>query len=65
MLDINKIRKEPDVVRQALLKRIPEVNLELIIRLDQEKRELSQESELLKADRNRVSSLIPQLKKKG
>ncbi len=65
MLDIIKIRNEPDFVKKALMKRIPEVDLDSILILDQEKRELSQESEFLKAERNRVSSLIPQLKKKG
>jgi len=65
MLDINQIRREPNLVKAALLKRMPEVDLKPILDLDRKKRNLTQESESLKAERNRVSALIPELKKKG
>ena len=58
MLDINQIRKEPEIVKRALLKRMSEVDLDSILDLDREKRGLSHESETLKAERNRVSALI-------
>ena len=65
MLDINLIRKEPDMVRNALLKRMDNVDFTELLDLDQRKRELILEGEKLKARKNEVSAGIPKLKKEG
>ncbi len=65
MLDINLIRKEPDMVRNALLKRMDSVDFTEILELDKQKRECILEGEKLKAKKNEVSSNIPKLKKEG
>lgn len=65
MLDLKRIRENPDAVRAGLAKRGKETNLEQIIDLDARRRALLQEVEELKAERNRVSKEIPVLKKQG
>ena len=65
MLDINLIRKEPEMVREALLKRMDNVDFTELLKLDTYKRGLIVESENLKARKNEVSSNIPKLKKEG
>ena len=65
MLDINLIRKEPEKVRQALLKRMDDVSFDELLDLDTRRRELIQETEGMKARRNEVSAEIPRLKKAG
>ena len=65
MLDINLIRKEPEMVRKALLKRMDSVDFTELLELDKKKRELILEGEKLKAKRNEVSANIPKLKKDG
>jgi len=65
MLDINLIRKEPEKVRQALLKRMDDVSFDTLLDLDTRRRELIQETEGMKAQRNDVSGNIPRLKKAG
>ncbi len=65
MLDINLIRKEPEMVRNALLKRMDDVDFTELLELDQRKRELILEGEKLKARKNEVSGGIPKLKKEG
>ena len=65
MLDINLIRKNPDFVKNALLKRMDHVDFTEILELDKNKRELILKGEQLKAKKNEVSSNIPKLKKAG
>ncbi len=65
MLDINLIRKEPDTVRRALLKRMDSVDFTELLKMDKKKREFILESEKLKAKKNQVSANIPKLKKEG
>ncbi len=65
MLDIKLIREKPEEIRQALLKRMDEINFTGLLDWDQRKRTLIQETEALKARRNKVSSQIPKLKKEG
>ncbi|MCP4177941.1 MAG: serine--tRNA ligase [bacterium] len=65
MLDINLIRKNPEKVREALLKRVDNIDFSDLLSWDKQKRELIQEGEKLKAKRNEVSSSIPRLKKEG
>ena len=66
MLDIHLIRSNPEVVRQAFVKRGQDpAPLEALLRADQQRRELLQEVEALRAERNRVSEEIGKLKKSG
>jgi seryl-tRNA synthetase len=65
MLDINKIRENPDKIQKALLKRGAKINFTELLAWDKERRQLLQEVETLKAQKNQVSSQIPKLKKQG
>ena len=65
MLDIKLIREKPEEVRNALLKRMDEVDFTALLDWDTKRRSLIQEVETLKARRNEVSSQIPKLKKEG
>ncbi len=61
MLDINKIREDKAAVEKALLKRMDkaDLNLDEILQLDNKRRELIQEGEKLKAERNQHSKVKP------
>ncbi|MEK7653507.1 MAG: serine--tRNA ligase [Patescibacteria group bacterium] len=63
MLDINRIREKKEEVRKALLKRMaPDVldaALENVLKLDDQRRELIQKSDELKAERNKFSKTKP------
>jgi seryl-tRNA synthetase len=63
MLDIALIRDQPDEVKEALLKRGEDPNLvEAVLDLDRRRRDLLQEVETLRAERNRVSKEISRIK---
>mgnify|MGYP001809937870 CR=1 FL=1 len=61
MLDIKYIRENLELVRLSLLKRMDadKLDLELLLRLDDKRRELIAEIEVLKAERNRNSKFKP------
>ncbi len=58
MLDINLIRKNPQKVKDALLKRGEDIDFSELLRLDQQRRETIFEVESLKSHRNQVSAQI-------
>ena len=63
MLDINLIRENPDLVREALKKRQSDPSpVEQVLALDEQRRELIQQVETLKAERNAVSKEIGKMK---
>lgn len=63
MLDMNLIREQPDLVREALRKRHDDESLlDRALELDRRRRELLQQVESLRAERNRVSKEISRLK---
>ena len=63
MLDINLIREDPQIVRDALIKRNMETAVvDDLIQLDAQRRSFLLEVETLKAERNRVSKEISQSK---
>jgi len=67
MLDIRKIRENPDLFRERLGRRNG-ADAELItqvLQLDEKRRKLLQESEALKSERNKASKEIGALKAKG
>ncbi len=63
MLDLKFIRKNPDVVREALRKRGVDFNLDQLLDLDDEWRQMLFTVEQLKNRRNSVSEEIARLKK--
>ena len=65
MLDINLIRESPEKIRTALSKRLLDVDFTGLLGWDRERRELIARSDELKARRNKVSSEIPLMKKRG
>lgn len=67
MLDIKKIKEHPDKVKAGLrAKEIPsDAEVDRILELDQSRRDLIYATEQLKAEQNKVSKAIPQMKKAG
>jgi len=65
MLDINKIRTNPEAVQAALKKRLLEVDFTELLQWDIKRRSSISEMEELKARRNKASSDMPRLKKEG
>ena len=65
MIDINLIRNNTEYVKNALAKRGANPDLDGILALDSERREIIGKTETLKAEKNKVSATIPQMKKKG
>ncbi len=65
MLDINRIRENPEEVKSALLKRMDNVDFSELLDWDKRKRVLNYETDNLKAERNKVSANVPHLKKEG
>lgn len=59
MLDINKIREQKEEVKKALLKRMKDVDLDLVINLDDKRKKLIQEVDELKSERNKYSKTKP------
>jgi seryl-tRNA synthetase len=63
MLDINIIRERPEIVRKALEDRqMDTAPVDTILQLDEKRRSLLSQVEVLKAERNTVSKEIGQLK---
>jgi len=63
VLDINLIRENPDIVRDALRKRqIDPEPVDQVLKLDQQRRTLINQVETLKAERNTVSKEIGKMK---
>lgn len=67
MLDIKVIRQDPDRVKAALLTRGKDRSEEIdrILQIDQQRRELNAQVDSYKAEQNRASKQIPQMKKAG
>jgi len=55
MLDINFIRENPEVVKQACKNKNTQISVDLILDLDKEKRQLMTEMEALRAEQNKIS----------
>ena len=65
MLDIKILRTEPERIKEALKNRNNDLNIEPAIQLDKERRALLTSVEQKKAEQNKISKQIPQLKKAG
>lgn len=65
MLDIRRIRSNPEEVISALRKRKGNFSIDKVLELDEKRRNIIIEVEEMKAEQNRVSKQVPQLKKEG
>ncbi len=65
MLDIRRIRSNPDEVIAALGKRHGEFPIDKVLELDEKRRDVIIQVEAMKAEQNKVSKEIPLLKKEG
>ena len=65
MLDLKRIINEKEKVTELLQRKGVTVNFDEVIELDAKRRAVISETEKLKAERNKVSSSIPMLKKEG
>ena len=65
MLDIKRIRQNPEEVAAAVARRGKQTNMDELLALDAKRREILARAEALKARRNAVSKEIPALRKKG
>ena len=68
MLDIKFLRENPDVVKQNIKNKFQDRKLPLVdevIELDKENREIKQEVQALRADRNKLSKKIGALMGQG
>ena len=65
MIDMNRIRNNPEEVKKALLKRMDNVDFTELLEWDKQRRQLIASNDEKKAKRNKVSAEIPRLKKEG
>ena len=65
MLDINRIRENPEAVKEALKKKLWDADFTELLTWDKRKKELIQFVEGNKAEMNRLSASVPQAKKNG
>jgi len=65
MIDLNLIRENPDKVKEALAKKLYEVDFTELLEWDNKRRKLIFETDNLKSKKNKVSAQIPILKKQG
>ena len=68
MLDIKFVRENPEVVKQNIRNKFQDSKLELVdkvIELDKDNREIKQEVEALRAERNKISKQIGALMGQG
>ena len=63
MLDVKFIRENPDAVKQNVVNKNESADIDALLALDEKRRSLIQEVEVLKSKRNTVSELIASLKK--
>jgi seryl-tRNA synthetase len=65
MLDLNLIRENTQKVKEALSKRMDNVDFDELLKWDEERRKLIFDLDILKSKKNKVSKEIPELKRKG
>ncbi len=65
MIDIALIREKPEYVKEALKKKLWDVDFTEFLALDKSRRELMQVVENNKAEMNKLSASVPALKKEG
>ena len=64
MLSIELIRKDPEYVRQALLRRGEDTPVDKLVEMDGQRRQLIQKGDALRAQRKEASKQIAQMKER-
>ena len=59
MIDINFIRENPDIVKQAAINKNMPADIDRILELDVSIKEIANKTENMRAERNKISKLIP------
>jgi len=65
MLDMDFIRRNPEIVKEAIRNKGERADVDALLKLDEERRSLLYESEQLRGRRNDVSKTIARMKKSG
>lgn len=65
MLDIKLIRENPDKINELLKRRNPNLSIDEVIKIDEERRKIQTTADELRAKRKKESMNIGELKKKG
>lgn len=65
MLDIKQIRENPDKINELLKRRDPKLNIDEILKIDEDRRSIQKQIDDLRAERNNISNQIGQMKKEG
>lgn len=67
MLDIKKIRENPQLVKQAMINRNSPMDdqIDEILKIDEQRRSLMTKAEQMKAEQNKANKQIPAFKKQG
>ena len=65
MLDIRLIRENPEKINELLKRRNPELSIDEVIKIDEERRKIQTQADELRAKRKKDSQMIGELKKKG
>lgn len=65
MLDIKELRNQPEEIKKKILSKNPEADVDIVLALDAELRELKKEVELLKSQRNDFSKKIGEQTRAG
>lgn len=65
MLDIKRIRTNPEEVKKALEKRNGDYPIDKVVELDEKRRNILTQVEEMKAQQNKASKEVPKLKKEG
>ncbi|HXK50779.1 MAG TPA: serine--tRNA ligase, partial [Clostridiales bacterium] len=63
MLDIKYIRENPEAVKAGIKSKKVDIDVDSLLELDKKRRDILGEVEVLKADRNKATSLIAELKR--
>jgi seryl-tRNA synthetase len=64
MLDIKFIRENPDLIKETCKQKKIDLDVDLLLALDKERRKLKHEVEVIRAEKNKASKEIPKLSEK-
>lgn len=65
MLDIKLIRENPEKINELLKRRNPELSIDEVIKIDEERRKIQTQADELRAKRKSESQKIGMMKKNG
>ena len=65
MLDIKLIRENPEKINELLKRRNPELSIDNVLKLDEERRKIQFEADQCRAERKNISQKIGMMKKNG